>query len=177
MKWQNIDIGPSYYYITGTITEWLPLLNRPDIRQMVYDDIYIAAKEYGASIGAFVIMPEHLHLLVFLPEENLLHKFNKRWRGRSGRHIPVLLEKQGDFESLKILSAHANGGCKYAAWKKQVRALAIWEKKKLYAKINYIHNNPVRRKLVNHPGDWEHSSWRYYENGEQGKLDVGALLI
>ncbi len=116
MKWKNVDIGPGYYYITGTITQWLPLLSRPDIRQMVYDDIAAAAQVCGASITAFVIMPEHLHLLANLPEGDLLHKFNKLWRGRPGRHNPALLEKQADTETLGILAAHANGGCKYPAW-------------------------------------------------------------
>ena len=115
MKWKNIDVGPSYYYITGTITKWLPLLSRPDIRQMVCEDITVAARECGGSIAAFVVMPDHLHLLVFLPEQGLLHKFNKLWRGRSGRHIPALLEKQGEVDILAVLAAHANGGCKYAA--------------------------------------------------------------
>jgi len=45
MKWKNIDIGAAYYYITGTFTEWLPLLNRADVRQMVCDDISAAAGE------------------------------------------------------------------------------------------------------------------------------------
>jgi REP element-mobilizing transposase RayT len=83
VKWKNIDIGPAYYYITGTITEWLPLLNRPDIRQIVYDDIKVAVNELNASIAAFVIMPDHVYLLVFLPDEGILHVFNKKWRGRS----------------------------------------------------------------------------------------------
>jgi len=56
MKWKNIDIGPAYYYITGTITQWLPLLSRPDIRQVVYDDISTALQECGGSISAFVMI-------------------------------------------------------------------------------------------------------------------------
>ncbi len=177
MKWKNVDIGPGYYYITGTITQWLPLLNRPDIRQMVYDDIAATARVRGASITAFVIMPEHPHLLANLPESGPPHRFNKLWRGRSGRHIPALLEKQGDTHTLEILVAHVNGGCKYAAWKEQVRALAIWSEPKLYAKIDCIHANPVRRNLVAHPGDWEHSSWRFYERGEPVGLGLEPLIL
>ncbi|MCX6345809.1 MAG: transposase, partial [Armatimonadetes bacterium] len=117
MKWKNIDIGAAYYYITGTITQWLPLLNKTDIREMVCADIEAALNECGASLAAFVIMPDHLHLIVYLPEKGLLHKFCKLWRGRSGRHIPGVLKKQGDIESLNVMAEHANGGCQYAAWK------------------------------------------------------------
>ncbi|MCX6345200.1 MAG: hypothetical protein NT018_08995, partial [Armatimonadetes bacterium] len=92
--------------------------------------------------------------------------------GRSGRHIPGVLKKQGDIESLNVMAEHANGGCQYAAWKEQVRALAIWNAPKLYEKISYIHANPVRRGLVKHPGDWLYSSYRFYEHEEQVCLPV-----
>ena len=148
MKWKNIDAGAAYYYITGTVTEWLPLLARPSIREMLCADIAAALNECAGSLSAYVIMPNHLHLLVYLPERGLLHKFCRLWRGRSGRHIPQLLEKQRDAESLRALAAHANGKCHYAAWKEQVRAVAILSKHQLDVKIGYIYANPVRRGLV-----------------------------
>ena len=162
MKWTNRDIGNAAYHITGTITEWLPLLNLPEIRQLVCDDIRVALEACGGSLLAFVIMPTHLHLLLHLPDEGLLHKFNKLWRGRSGRHIPQILEAMGKTEALGVLAAHANGGCQYASWKEQTRDVAMLSMPKLLAKIEYIHANPVRRKLVTHPGDWPHSSYGYY---------------
>ena len=171
-RWKNIDIGAAYYYIAGTVTEWLPLLVRDDIRQLVCDDIAAALAQCGGLLAAYVIMPDHIHLLAYLPNKDLLHKFNKLWRGRSGRHIPILLEKQGDVESLRVLAAHANGGCRYAAWKEQVRALAIWKMPKLLAKVNYIHNNPIRRGLAAEISDWPHSSYWFYEHGRQGCLTV-----
>ena len=172
MKWKNIDIGASYYYITGTIAEWLPLLDRADIRDRVCDDIKAALEACGGWLVAFVIMPDHVHLLVGLPCEGLLHKFNKLWRGRSGRHIPMILERAKDADSLRVLAAHANGGCRYAAWKEQARALAIWGRVKLAAKIDYIHNNPVARGLVGHPDEWLYSSYRFYERDEAVCLPV-----
>ena len=168
MKWTNRDVGNAAYYITGTITEWLPLLNIPEIRQRVCDDIKVALAACGGSLLAFVIMPTHVHLLVHLPDEGLLHKFNKLWRGRSGRHIPMILERLGKVEALRILSAHANGGCR----KEQTRDMAMSGMPKLLAKIEYIHANPVRRKLVTHPGDWPHSSYGYYERSEEVCMPV-----
>lgn len=175
MKWKNIDVGPAYYYITGTVTEWLPLLSRPSIREIVCADIRAALHACGGSLAAYVIMPNHVHLLVHLPEAGLLHKFCKLWRGRSGRHIPHLLEKQGDVESLQILARHANGGCRYAAWKEQVRAVAMWSPKEIMVKINYIHANPVRRGLVADLSDWPRSSRRFYERGEN--IEIGIVPL
>jgi len=62
-------------------------------------------------------------------------------------------------------------------WKEQVRALAVWSKPKLYTKVDYIHANPVRKNLVMHPKDWEHSSWRFYERGEENELALMPLML
>ena len=175
MKWKNIDLGNACYYITGTITEWLPLLNIDQIRQRVCDDIKVALEACGGSLLAFVIMPTHVHLLVHLPDEGLLHKFSKLWRGRSGRHIPQILESLGKTDALRVLAEHANGGCRYASWKEQVRAVAISGMPKLLAKIEYIHANPVRKNLVAHPAAWPHSSYKYYEHGVEVCLPVTAF--
>ncbi len=69
MKWKNLDIGAGYSYLTGTCTEWLPLLERPEMRSIVCEEITRANAECGASLAALVLMPEHLHLFVCLPRE------------------------------------------------------------------------------------------------------------
>ena len=74
MKWRNVDIGAGCYYITGTCTEWLPVLGIPDVRQRVCSDIEEALRVCGGSLVAFVIMPTQVHLLVSLPGEGLLHR-------------------------------------------------------------------------------------------------------
>jgi putative transposase len=39
-------------------------------------------------------------------------------------------------------------------------------------KLNYMHANPVKRGLVNHPRDWAWSSWAYYFGGEKPLLPM-----
>ncbi len=74
MKWKNIDIGASYYYITGTFVEWLPLLNNATVRDIVCDEIRRALAECVGYVSAFVLMPDHVYLLVFLPDGGQLHR-------------------------------------------------------------------------------------------------------
>ncbi len=172
MKWQNIDAGQGYYYITGTVTEWLPLLSRDDIRRAVVDEIKVALTRYKATIAAYVIMPDHLHLLVWLPSDAVLHRFLKCWRGRAAKRMIDLLARQQDTEVLRVLSRHANGGCTFAAWKEQPRSLPIYRWPKVDEKMAYTHANPVRRGLVETPDQWRFSSYRFYESGEPGLLPV-----
>jgi len=175
MKWKSLDIGYGCYYITGTFTEWLPLLDIPEVRRRVCDDITAALAATKARLVAFVLMPTHVHLLVHLPAEGELHRFLKLWRGRSGRHIPRILAKLERGDLLATLARHANGGCTYATWKEQARSLSVVGEAKLREKIGYIHANPVRRGLVDAPGEWECSSYRFYEEGQDVCLAVAGL--
>ena len=172
MKWKNIDIGACYYYITGTCTEWLPLFNNPAARQIVSEEIMRTLAECGGFLSAFVVMLTYVHLLVYLPDEQMLHRFNRRWRGRTARRLIDLAKASNATRLLDVMAKHANGKASYAAWKEQTRDLAIWGNEKLYTMIDYIHANPVRRHLVEHPGDWPYSSWRFYEGGEPGLMEV-----
>ena len=172
MKWKNIDAGAGYYNITATLTEWMPLLARDDIRRAVCFEIKVALRRFRASVCAFVIMPDHLHMVVWLPEGGQLHAFLKCWRGRSARRVIDILTRQNDRDSLNVMARHANGGCHYAAWKEQVRALAVVRDVTLRQKIDYIHANPVRGGLVDIPSDWPHSSFRWYQAGTEVALPV-----
>lgn len=128
--------------------------------------------ECGGFLSAYMLIPDHVHLLAFLLDEGMLHRFNRRWRGRSARRLIELAKANAARRLLDTMAKHANGKASYAAWKEQTRDLAIWNKPKLHTMMGYIHDNPVRRHLVEHPGDWPFSSWRFYESGEPGVLQV-----
>jgi hypothetical protein len=42
----------------------------------------------------------------------------------------------------------------------------VYSEKKLREKLDYLHMNPVKEKLVGHPREWPWSSWTFYERGE-----------
>jgi putative transposase len=92
------------------------------------------------------------------------------WRGRSARGILDSLHSNHDARVLQIMSLHANGKAQYSVWKEQVRALAIKSELKLRTIVSYIHNNPVRRGLVQSPDQWELSSFAFYECGMQSLM-------
>ena len=52
----------------------------------------------------------------------------------------------------------------------------IWSPKKRDEKLNYMHNNPVKRGLLKHPGDWPWSSWRFYFWNDASILGMDKML-
>jgi putative transposase len=177
MKWRNVDVGAGYYYMTGTFVEWLPLLRREGVRAIISDEVTAALEHCRGSLTAFALMPDHLHLLVYLPGDGLLHNFNRHWRGWSARRIIDALRQQADEEILLVLARHANGECRHAVWKEQVRCLPVVTEEKLRALIDYIHANPVRRGLSAFAHEWPFSSCRFYERGEPVCLKVVPPVV
>ena len=51
----------------------------------------------------------------------------------------------------------------------------IWTEKKRLEKLNYMHMNPVKRRLVQKPGDWPFSSWRFYYLGDASLLAMDRV--
>jgi putative transposase len=141
------------------------------------DEIARAVAEHDASVAAFVLMPEHLHLLVYLPKEGLPHRFCMLWRGRAARRVTALLERSSDCATLNAIAEHARPGRRYRVWKEQVRSLPITTERKLTTIVDYIHSNPVRRGLVQGPAEWELSSCRHYECGGPAALEIVPPMV
>jgi len=185
MRWKNFDEGASCYYITSTFTDWMKLFRSSRVLQIVREEITRATTECGAGTLAYVFMPEHLHLLTYLPEKDLIHRYCKLWRGRSARRIALYLEQETSFAPiphgggvldaqavLNRMATHAHGTARHAVWKEQPRSMVVWSKPVVMQKIEYIHNNPVKRGLTSHPADWPFSSWRFYEGDGKSLLPI-----
>jgi hypothetical protein len=50
----------------------------------------------------------------------------------------------------------------------------VWSPGKVREKLEYMHANPVKRKLVVHPKDWPWSSWSHYESGKEGLIAIDS---
>jgi putative transposase len=59
-----------------------------------------------------------------------------------------------------------------AFWHRRSYDFNVWSSKKRIEKLEYMHRNPVTRKLVEHPKDWPWSSWSFYGRGEAGLIPI-----
>src|SRR5208282_3009254 len=60
-------------------------------------------------------------------------------------------------------------------WQRRFYDFNVWSRGKLKEKLNYMHANPVTRKLVKHPKNWPWSSWSFYEKGEGVLLQMDVM--
>jgi putative transposase len=109
-------------------------------------------ENYSLCVYGYVVMPEHVHLLVSEPEREALDQAIKSL-------------KQGVARRLALRAADS-------FWQARYYDFNVWSEKKFVEKLRYIHRNPVKRELVAHPQDWRWSSFRHYALGETEVVEI-----
>ncbi len=74
--------------------------------------------------------------------------------------------------SLPFGEADIDGG---HFWQRRFYDFNVWSARKVKEKLDYMHANPVKRKLVLDPKDWPWSSWSFYEKGEGGLIAIDLV--
>jgi putative transposase len=118
---------------------------------------------YGFSLVGYVIMPEHMHLLISeppaVPPAKVIQVFkqrvSRRMRGKK-RVSPRQLALRFPEERAELRRF----------WQRRYYDFNVYSRKKLWEKLHYMHANPVEERLVRHPREWPWSSWSFYATGE-----------
>jgi len=159
------------HFLTKTVVEWIPLFVNPEIVSLLFDSLRFIQKERKVTFYAYVIMEHHLHCIASAPDLGKTIKEFKSYTARTiidylkGRNATSLLE-----ELVRSKLNHKKGS-DYQLWQEGSHPEEIYSEKMLIQKIEYIHNNPVRRGYVDEPKHWRYSSARNYE-GMEGLLEI-----
>ena len=122
-------------------------------------------RRYRMLVYGYVVMPEHVHLLVGEPEGGLLAKAIQLLKQNVSRIVHAS-------EPVGAHPSNPGQGGAPAFWLPRYFDLNVWSQRKLIDKLRYIHRNPVKRGLVRNPEDWKWSSFRHYMFGEVGPVEI-----
>ncbi len=158
-------------FITFSCYRRIKLLENETAIQLFLNHLDAARKHYEIKVFGYVIMPEHLHLVLYPTKTVELGKVIGEIKSRSARVIFAEWQKigLGDMSNLKIV---ANGKCGYKFWQKRCYDHNCRTPETVLEKIQYCHNNPVKRSLADTPSDWKWSSYRWYAGLGNYPLEV-----
>lgn len=125
-------------------------------RDMFLDSLERTRCDYHFDVLGYVVMPEHLHLLLSEPEDR-----------------EVTLAKA--LQALKISVAMRRRGDASPFWYRRYYDFNVFSHNKRVEKMKYMHRNPVRRSLVERPEEWRWSSYRHYALGEPGPVEITRI--
>ncbi len=149
-------------YITVVTKDRLPVFQTDAIKIVTCRALYEARTSGGFLLFAYVIMPDHLHLLTDCPKSSAdVLRFVK---GIIGRRVIDYL-KENDYQSSLEKLRHEEWKRKhnYSLWQQEKNVFSIFSEAMFMQKVNYIHLNPVRAGLVERSIDYRWSSARIWQ--------------
>ncbi|MBI4759339.1 MAG: transposase [Chloroflexi bacterium] len=165
------------YFVTSTIVDWLPVFVSRPYFDIVVDSLKFMRTNKGVQVNAFVIMPTHLHLVLY-PDENVnLSNIMRDFKRHTSQRISAELQKDNQRIFLRIFAQQAPNRTKaeYRVWQEGFHPEAIYSADFARQKIAYLHENPVRKELVNRPEHWRYSSARNYLSGDNTVIEIDLL--
>jgi putative transposase len=151
------------YFWTATIHNWLPLLETDQNKQAIIDSLkYLSGKKL-ITVYAFVIMPNHIHLIW---QQNELNG-NETAKGSLLKHTAHLFLKQLEAAGRSNLYEVDAANKKHEIWQRDSLGIEIYSRTVAKQKLDYIHFNPVSGKwqLAKDDISYTFSSARFYETG------------
>jgi putative transposase len=140
------------HFITFSCYRRMRLLDRPAAKVIFEQELERVRRWYGCFLAGYVVMPEHVHLLISEPERGELSVVTQMLKQITSRrlHRPELPR----------------------FWQVRYYDFPVWSEKKRIEQLRYIHRNPVKRGLCQRPEDWEWSSFRQWSAGCDGRVEI-----
>jgi len=122
-------------------------------------------QRFRMRIYGYVVMSEHVHLLVSEPEQGSL---------AGAMHYLKLSFSKRVKSQVSVQKKDANLGHKLHEpfWQKRYYDRNVRDAREFGVKLRYLHRNPVKRGLVKEPGEWKWSSFRHYAYREMGVVEI-----
>jgi REP element-mobilizing transposase RayT len=154
------------YYITFTILGWRKIFNNDKYCNLIYKWFDYIKNNYGNKIHGYAIMPNHLHILMYVSDKSpVISKLIFNSKRFLAYGIVDLLEGDGEYGLLKYFRDNKEKlKAQHKVFEDRYDSLIIQTEKLFLEKLNYIHNNPCQEKwgLDEYPEDYKHSSAANY---------------
>ena len=156
------------YFVTITTVNWVDVFTRLNHKTTIIDSLRYCQQQKGLEIYAYVLMPSHLHMICRAKEgfelSNIMRDFKKFTSKKIIQNIQNEPESRREWllDLFSKACEHLKREQEYKVWQDGYHAEEISSNAFIYQKLNYIHKNPVKDRVVEKPEDYLFSSARNY---------------
>ena len=175
-KWRNISLEGYAYFITTKIKDYIKVFETKPYFDILIENLNFYRRKFGFKLWGYVIMPEHIHLMIHLGDRNDLSKIMEEFKRYTSKQILKQLMKDKKSHLIKLFTIANPKKEKHMVWEEGFRGLGIRSERVSNIKMNYIHNNPVKRGLVEKPEDYTYSSYRNYYCDDNSIIKLDAIF-
>lgn len=156
------------YYLTFTVVYWIGIFTRDIYRKILIESLKFCQKEKGLEIFTYVIMSNHVHLIVRSRNNNLSATIRDLKKNTSKQIVETIKtnpESRREWMMERAATKHKRN-TKFQFWPQKNHPVELQSNNFFEQKMQYIHENPVRNGLVDKPEDYRYSSARNYAEAE-----------
>ena len=166
------------YFVTTTVVDWVDIFTRPKYKHIIVDSLAYCLREKGLKVYAWVLMTNHLHMIVSTAEGHCVADIMRDFKKFTSRQVAEALEndlqesrREWILDRMRFAAANDKKITNYRLWQDGYHAELLYTEEFFQQKIDYIHQNPVKMEIVSHPEDYLYSSAKDYA-GNKGLLQV-----
>jgi len=153
------------YFVTSSVVEGLPLFMDPNISEIILNALQYVQEVNEVTLYAYIIMPNHIHLVVEGEELSAKLRAFKSYTARSIVNYLKANNKSRTLAQLKSGKLDNHKDSEYQLWQEGLHPKQISNPMIMRQKIEYTHYNPVKSGFVESPLYWRYSSALNYEGG------------
>jgi len=171
------------YFITFNVVEWVDIFVRPSYKRVVADVLNEYIAYHGLIVYAWCLMSNHLHLVAQVKHGSTFAVTIRNLKKSIARKMKEVMEEEPDPRKEWMMARFAN----FSQCLKRIEKHPLWQdcnhpvhiesgnRESLLEHIHYIHENPVRDRIVEFPEEYLFSSARDY-SGMRGLVDVRKVI-
>jgi putative transposase len=159
------------YFVTCTVLEWLPIFANPEAVDIVLDSWNWLIQRRRIALFGYVVLENHLHWLF---EATNPSREVAAFKAHTAKELVKLLQREGrdsNLSRLRRAKLRHKSDRHHQLWQEGSHPKALLTREMLVQKLEYTHDNPVRRGYVGEAEHWCLSSARDY-TGRPGRVTV-----
>jgi REP element-mobilizing transposase RayT len=162
-KWSNINLPGALHFVTGNVLHRIPIFKQDKCCEAFLAVCAALLEDWPCKLISYVLMPDHFHLILN-PRDGDIKRFTGALKSiATGSILEITEDKR----------FQRRDGFTHQVWQDSFKALPLWSSWMIWQKIDYIHANPIKARLVNSARDYRWSSFRdfYFNSGEPLSVD------
>jgi putative transposase len=166
------------YFATTTVVDWLCIFVSDSYFEVLIESLKYCMQHKSLRLHSYVIMPNHAHYILSSDDGKNLSDIMRDFGTHTSREISRLLSIDGRqwlLQRFRNAARRDGRGNEYKVWQEGFHPIAIDSEKFFKQKLEYMHDNPVRKGYVEQPEHWKYSSARNYILEDHSIIKVECL--
>jgi len=175
----QIEDQNGLYYLTFQVVDWVDVFSRDRYREIIIESLKYCIKEKGLIVWSYVVMTNHLHLILSSKTGNLSNTI-RDFKRYTATQLLMAIDNPGEsrrdwmLKRFEFAARRNQRSSHHQFWTHENHAIELISNSFIIQKCHYIHQNPVRAGWLENPSDWRYNSASNYE-GKGGLIDVELL--